>query len=256
MLAHWLIRLGKFISSLAVAVMRPDDLVEFGRETYAHPGQVEEFSKGGMVTSGLSPDEKTLLEAIPLNGGRVLLLGVGGGREAIPLARTGFEVTGVDFIPDLVEKAVENAKNEGLKISGLVQEISNLHVPDRSYEVVWLSFRLYSSVPTRRRRIEMLRKIREALSPGGYFVCQFLWDTGKGPSRKVVFFRKIVALLSLGNIRYEAGDRLWNHAEFMHAFSTEEALRREFAEAGFEVDHIRISEKMMSGGAVLRSALC
>ena len=31
-LAHWLIRLGKFISSLAVAVMRPDDLVEFGPE--------------------------------------------------------------------------------------------------------------------------------------------------------------------------------------------------------------------------------
>jgi len=233
--------------------MRPDDLVKFGRETYAHPNQVEEFSEEAMVASGLSPGAPALLEKISLKGGGMLLLGVGGGREAIPLARAGFEVTGVDFVPDLVERAVENAKKEGLKISGLVQEISNLHVPDHSYDVVWLSFRLYSSVPTKRRRVEMLKRIRRALLPGGYFICQFLWDAGDGPSRKVVLCRKAVAFLSLGNLQHEAGDRLWDHAEFIHAFSTEEALRGEFAEAGFEVDHIRISEKMMTGGAVLRS---
>jgi 2-polyprenyl-3-methyl-5-hydroxy-6-metoxy-1,4-benzoquinol methylase len=232
--------------------MKPDDLVEFSRETYAHPNQVEEFSKEEMVASGLSPDENTLLHQLPLKEGRMLLLGVGGGREAIPLARAGFEITGVDFIPTLVERAIENAEKKGLKISGLVQEISNLQVPDHSYDVVWLSFRLYSSIPTRKRRIEMLRRIQKTLRPDGYFICQFLWDTGTGPSRKVRLCRKIIAYLCLGNLQCEAGDRLWNHTEFMHAFKTEKEIGKEFAAVGFEVVHLHISEEMLSGGAVLR----
>jgi len=232
--------------------MRPDDLVEFSRQTYAHPNQVEEFSGGAMVASGLSHDETVLLEKIPLKRGRLLLLGVGGGREALPLARLGFEVTGVDFVPDLVKKAVENAEREGVKISGLVQEISTLDVPEHFYGVVWLSSRMYSSVPTRRRRIEMLKRIRKALEPGGYFICQFLWDIEGGPSRGRVLARKAVAFLSLGNLQYEAGDRLWGQGEFIHAFSSRDALKMEFFEAGFEVEFVRISEEMMMGGAVLR----
>ena len=166
-LARFLIQMGKFVESLAVMVMRPDDLVEFGRQTYTRPHNVASWGRSDLVERGLRPDETALLEKLPLKEGRLLLLGVGGGREAIPLARMGFDVTGVDFVPGMVELAKENAAQRGVRIEGLVQEISRLDVPASSYDVVWLCAAMYSCVPTRQRRVAMLRRIRQALRPGG-----------------------------------------------------------------------------------------
>jgi len=85
-IGRFLIRLGRFINSLAVVVMRPDDLVEFGRQTYADPESVENLCREETVDLGLTAVEKVLLEKIPLKKGRLLLLGVGDGREAISSA--------------------------------------------------------------------------------------------------------------------------------------------------------------------------
>jgi len=251
-LGRFLIRLGRFINSLAVVVMRPDDLVEFGRQTYADPESVENLCRVETVDLGLTSDETALLEKTPLKKGRLRLLGVGGGREAIPLARMGFDVTGVDFVRDLVERSIENAKERGVTISGLVQEISTLDVTDNSYDIVWLSAAMYSCIPTRRKRVKMLRRIRKALGPGNYFICQFQWNTRGGPSRRAVLARKAVAFLTMGNLQYESGDMLWGNVEFVHAFSSQDALRSELTEGGFEVVHIKISNQMMMGGALLK----
>jgi hypothetical protein len=88
-LGHFLIRLGRFIQSLALMSMRPDDLVEFSRQTYAK--QVSHWGSEEVTAEGLSPLESCLLEKVPLKKGRLLVLGVGRGRDAIPLARLGLE---------------------------------------------------------------------------------------------------------------------------------------------------------------------
>lgn len=44
-LGRFLVRLGRFIESLAVVVMRPEDLVAFSRERYARPGSVDEWGQ-------------------------------------------------------------------------------------------------------------------------------------------------------------------------------------------------------------------
>jgi SAM-dependent methyltransferase len=232
-------------------VMRPDDLVEFSRQTYDKKDHVESWSSDEIIESGLDHNESTLLEKIPLKNGKFLLLGVGGGREAIYLAKKGFEVTGVDFSEGMVRSALDNAIKRGITISGLVQEISRLDVPDNSYDVVWLSSAMYSSIPTRRRRLMMLKKISDALKPKGYFICQFHWDARMNASPKGEFIRKILAFLTLGNLRYEKGDMLWHNIEFIHAFSSEQDLRSEFKEAQFNVEHIQIPEEVIKGGAVL-----
>jgi SAM-dependent methyltransferase len=250
-----LIRLGRFIQSLALMVMRPNDLVEFSRQTYAREQMVEDLGREDLSYPILDPDEQALLERLHLKGGRLLLLGVGGGREAIPLAQMGFEVTGVDFVPEMVEKAAENVIRHGVQMEGLVQEISKIDVPAGAYDVVWLSAAMYSCVPTRDRRVEMLQRIAKALKPGGYFICQFRWDTRGGTSRIWELARKIVALLTLGNLWYEEGDTLSNNIEFIHAFSQEDEVRSEFTKGGFEVLHLRIAEEILIGGAVLRRNL-
>jgi SAM-dependent methyltransferase len=250
-----LIRFGRFIQSLALVVMRPDDLVEFSRQTYAGEKMVEGFGRQGLAYPGLHDDERALLERLPKKKGRLLLLGVGGGREAIPLAKMDFEVTGVDFVPEMVEKAKENAARHGVTIEGIVQEISKIDLPAESYDVAWLSAATYSSIPTRGRRTEMLQRIGKVLIPGGYFICQFRWATKDGPAHLWQLARKIIAFLTLGNIWYEKGDTLSNNIEFIHAFSQEDEVRSEFAAGGFNLIHIHLAEEILLGGAVLRKPL-
>jgi len=251
-MARFLLRLSDFIKSLPVIVMRPDDLIEFSRQTYARPDRVTSWSEPAVLNAGLYPSEQTLLERLPRYGGRLLLLGVGGGREAIPLVRLGYEVTGVDFVPAMVEQAQANAARQGLRIAGLVQEISQLDVPAGSFDVVWLSAAMYSCVPTRHRRVEMLRRIHRALVPGGHFVCQFHWDPGQRRTRFGLLVRRALAALTLGNLAYEPGDLLWGSVEFIHAFGAEAAVRSEFVAGGFEVIYMHIPEEGMRAGAILR----
>jgi SAM-dependent methyltransferase len=147
----------------------------------------------------------------------------------------GFQVTGIDFVDALVEKAKENAICHGVGIEGMVQEISRLTVRKSAYDVVWLSRAMYSCVPTRRRRVEMVRRIVKALKPGGYFLCQFHREARFNPSKKGLFIRRLIAILSLGNREYEPGDTLWYNIEFLHAFSSEDEVRSELEEGGLQV---------------------
>ena len=148
---RFLLRLSSFFSSLPVVVMKPDDLIEFSRQSYNTKEDVESWAVDDLVDSGLAPDELDLLSDLPQKTGKLLLLGVGGGRDAIALAKLGFNVTGVDYVPEMVEHAVENARKRGVQIEGMVQEISKLDVPKGIFDVVWISRSMYSCIPTRAR---------------------------------------------------------------------------------------------------------
>ena len=250
-LARALLRLGAFVQSLAVVVMRPDDLVEFSRQSYAKPQDVESWAEDAIVDSGLSEDELDLLAAVPAKTGKLLLLGVGGGREAIPLARMGFEVTGVDYVAAMVDRAVESAARRGVRIGGLVQEMSQLDVPQSAYDVVWLSRGMYSCVPTRARRVAMVRRIAHALRPGGLFLCQFHWRATPLPAGRGGLVRRLVAACTLGNRSYEVGDTLWLNVEFLHEFTSEDAIRSELEEGGLSVLRIQTGPTPR-GGAVCK----
>lgn len=251
-LARYLLRLGSFIQSLPVLVMRPDDLVEFSRQSYAKSQDVESWAEDSLVDSGLRLDELDLLSDLPEKKGKLLLLGVGGGREAIPLANMGYEVTGIDYIPDLIERAKVNAAKRGVGFEGLVQEISKLEVPSDIFDVVWISRSMYSCVPTRSRRIEMLKRIAQALKPGGYFLCQFQRGQCVQRSAKGKFLRRLIATCSLGNLAYEEGDTLWLNIEFLHVFNSESEIRAELEEGGFEVLRVQTEVNPVRGGVVCR----
>ena len=245
-----LIALGSFIQSLPVVVMRADDLVEFSRQGYARPQSVDVWAEDDLVNSGLTAEEQELLAEAQGSRGDLLLLGVGGGREAIPLARMGYRVTGVDYVPAMVDRAKENASRQGVSLEGLVQDISRLELQPGAFDVVWLSRSMYSCVPTRARRVEMARRIARALKADGKFLCQFHWNPnprGLGPGERL---RRLVALLTLGNLDYQAGDRLWLNVEFVHEFSSEDKIRSELEEGGLEVIRMQTNPNSIRGWAV------
>lgn len=245
-----LLRLGSFIQSLPVVIMRPDDLVKFSRQSYNNPQDVESWSDDNLIDAGLDEDEQKLLSHIPIKNGELLLLGLGGGREAIHLAKMGFEVTGVDFIPAMVEKAKEKAISRGVKIKGIVQEISKLNVPNETYDVIWISRSMYSCIPTRKRRVNMVRRISNALKTGGVLICQYHCDSKTKESRKSYYFRRAIALFTLGNFAYEEGDRLWLNIEYVHAFVSDDDLRSELEEGNVNVLSIIHGVLPNRGGAV------
>ena len=257
-LAQWLVDLKykfKFLEKLLflpVLFMRPADLMEFSRQSYSRPVLIEIWSGKSSTDIGLREAEKAVLEKIPIKEGRILVLASGGGRDAISLARAGFDVTVIDFVPEMVERAVENARKSGIKISGMVQDMSKLDVPGSSYDIIWLFEVMYSTIPTRKKRIEMLKRIRRALKPGGYFVCECLWKTKDRDSLGIYFIKKLLACLTLGNILYENGDVLWKNTEFAHLFLSEEEIRSEFEKGGFKVDYIHVPINGIRGEGLLR----
>lgn len=99
-IAKYLILLGGLIQALAIMVLRPKHLIEFSRQFYQRQDVIDLWTGDDCLGRGLSTDENLMLDQIPKKEGNLLILGVGGGREAIPLGRMGFNVTGVDFIPE------------------------------------------------------------------------------------------------------------------------------------------------------------
>lgn len=249
---RFLTRFGRFIQSLAVMVMKPDDLVEFSRRAYSSPTAVEGWARKGVAGAGLDPTEEALLKRVPVTKGKLLLLCLGGGREAIPLAKRGFEVTGVDFVPELVQQARKNALEQGVAIEGLVQDMIKLVIEPDAYDLACLFAAMYSGIPTRTRRIEMLKRVLAGLKAGGYFLCQFQYYSPLPSSPRADRLRKIFAYLSMGNIHHEKGDMIWRESEFIHTFWSEELLRSEFEQSGFQVVEVNIPKNSLWGSAILR----
>lgn len=238
-----------FLRTLPVVVMRPADMVEFSRQAYERVSCP--YGVFNDPDAGLGREEMLLWEKVPCRTGRILVLGGGGGREAIAFARQGFRVAGVDFSEAMLAQAREHMAQRGLDFQGWQGDISQFEAPAESFDVVWTSTFLYSVVLGRKRRVEMLRRIHQALKPGGVLVCSFFWDPRAKTSRKGELLRRVVAWLTLGNTAYENGDVLISAIEFRHAFWDKKDLQAEFAAGGFEVLYLGILDQMGRGGAVL-----
>ncbi len=108
-----------------------------------------------------------LMQMIPQEA-RVLDLGCGYGRLAIPLTRLGYRISGVDLSPTLIKAARVEAKSASLEINFKVGSMLQLPYPDRSFDVIicmWSAFHELLSVEEQRTAVtEMLR----VLSPGGW----------------------------------------------------------------------------------------
>lgn len=96
--------------------------------------RADSFSRGV-----LEEDEErwmqTILAEIPLTSGRHILdIGTGPGFFAIALAKRGYCVTAVDYTPEMLEKASENAGVHREKITFLQMDAQNLVFDNNSFD--------------------------------------------------------------------------------------------------------------------------
>lgn len=109
------------------------------------------------------PNRFLVAETERLPAGRALDLACGEGRNAIWLARRGWEVTGVDFSPVALAKARRSADEAGLALHLVEADLAD-HVPEpASADLVVV---MYLQVPAELRG-RVLGRGADALAPGG-----------------------------------------------------------------------------------------
>jgi len=100
--------------------------------------------------------------------GRLLDLGCGSGRVAIPFAQQGWEVTGVDLSLDMLQVTREKAQQAGVELSLVEANLCELNcLPAGNYDAVLLMFGTLGMIAGVENRAQVLRGAAERLRPGG-----------------------------------------------------------------------------------------
>ncbi|WP_226085123.1 class I SAM-dependent methyltransferase [Mesobacillus sp. S13] len=115
------------------------------------------------------PDENLVeyMENGRITAGKALELGCGPGRNAIYLARNGFNVDAVDQSAEGLEWAKERAQEQEVKVNFVQRNIFDLKIEEGSYDLVYDSGCFHHIPP--HRRMSYIDLVQRALKPGGSF---------------------------------------------------------------------------------------
>ena len=103
--------------------------------------------------------------------GRVLELGVGTGRLAIPLAATGLEVHGVDSSTAMLQRLV--AKPGGDAVHVTVGDMSD-DLPVGPFTLAFVAYNTFWNLPTEARQRSCFSNVAQRLTADGVFVVEAL----------------------------------------------------------------------------------
>ena len=98
----------------------------------------------------------------------VLDVGCGQGRDALPLARAGHRVHGLDLSPAGIACLLAAAEAEGLAVTGEVADLT-LWRPARPYDLVLVDRTLHM-LPEADLRLEVCARLCDAVAPGGHLL--------------------------------------------------------------------------------------
>ena len=101
--------------------------------------------------------------------GRALELGIGTGRIAVPLARRGFQVHGIDMSRAMVERLREKPGAEQIEVT--IGDFAATRV-EGTFSVAYLVFNTIMNLTTQDAQIACFRNVASHLEPGGSFVIE------------------------------------------------------------------------------------
>jgi SAM-dependent methyltransferase len=103
--------------------------------------------------------------------GEVLEFGIGTGRIALPLARRGIRVHGIDLSGAMVRRL--RSKQKGEDISVTMGDFAST-VVDGSFSLVYLVFNTIMNLTTQAAQVACFRNAAAHLGPGGHFVIEVM----------------------------------------------------------------------------------
>ncbi len=164
--------------------------------------------------------QPSLLQRIRKNvrpGARILVAGSGTGMECFALAEEGWQVTGVDFAPRMVELAQQEGARRRLAVRFHRADLLQHDEPAGSLAAVLFTHDVYSFLPDRDHRCRLLENMSGWLEPEG---CILL--SARRVSR--LYERWILTLQWL-----RRGGRHWGHSHTRWV-SADGALHRSFVQ--------------------------
>ena len=92
---------------------------------------------GAVLSFGQDPRwRRFLVSRLPYGGGRVLDVATGSGNAALAAARLGSDVTGIDYVPALLDRARERAAAERLDVRLAEADAHSLPFGDGEFDVL------------------------------------------------------------------------------------------------------------------------
>lgn len=127
-----------------------------------------------------SDDFVLIDEWVGSRGGPLLDLACGTGRMALRLAEQGYDVTGVDLIPEMVDHAKRKAAERGASVEWVVSDARDFHL-GRQFPTIFMLMNAFQFLLTRADHEAMLACGWEHLTEDG----QFLFETRNPCSRNL-----------------------------------------------------------------------
>lgn len=235
----WLTGALSFINSFVVVILTPEEIAYYTKQVYEKKKDVSfsQYRDREWIDKGLYPSEKDVIEKHAGKCGSFVVLGCGGGREAIALARMGFDVTGIDSSEKMILKAKEHAAGERVKVKLTTADFLKMPFPAGTFDHCLLSCVMYSVVPSRAMRVALLSGIGDLLTDKGIAIIHFITVYGDR-SERLFKLRRSVARLFKGNTSYETGDELFPPNHFFRRFIDDRQVIDEVHEAGLSVREI------------------
>lgn len=128
------------------------------------------------------------------DGGPVLELGIGSGRIALPLARAGASVHGIDASAAMVERL--RAKPGGAEVTVTVGDMADLALAEGPpFTLTFVAFNTFFNLASAEEQERCLARVAALLAPGGRFVLEAFVPTDpvEGAATRAVEPRSITA---------------------------------------------------------------
>ncbi len=100
---------------------------------------------------------------------QVLELCCGTGRLTLPIAKEGYNITGVDYTPSMIEKAKTKAIKEGLQIEFIEADIRTLDL-HKKYDLIFIPFNSIHHLYKNEDLFEALKSVKSHLKENGLFL--------------------------------------------------------------------------------------
>ena len=215
-------------------------------ERYKDPVRLKGYTD--KTNRGLTKEEQVVVDGF-LHKGSILDVGCGTGREALALAKQGFDVTAIDISEAMISVAKKQVKEKNVHF-----EVSDiLDYQKGGFDNVIFFNNIFEQLPSRSKREESIKKAYSLLKEDGTLILtthsifvpgRYGWDWICLLSRVVRFYVK--KLLHISAEENSPFDLILEEENIYAHFSNPLAIRRLLKKRGFRVISINSGKSLRS----------